>query len=110
MPAWIWVATTAPMIAMPSEPPTWRMLLMTAEPTPALATGTDPIAAAVVGVITSAIPKPPARRPGGMFPKLEAALGGEKLQSDEVTRAMTNPISQREPIRSDHLRGTVAVR
>ena len=37
------------MIAIPSEPPTWRMLLMTAEPTPAFATGTAPIAAAVVG-------------------------------------------------------------
>ena len=29
-------ATIAPMIAMPSEPPTWRMLFSTAEPTPAL--------------------------------------------------------------------------
>src|SRR5262245_17440792 len=27
------------MIAIPSDPPTWRMLLITAEPTPALSTG-----------------------------------------------------------------------
>ena len=39
------------MIAMPSEPPTWRMLFRTAEPTPALSRRTEPIAAAVVGVI-----------------------------------------------------------
>ena len=31
-------ATIAPMIAIPSEPPTWRMLFSTAEPTPALST------------------------------------------------------------------------
>ena len=30
----------APMIAMPSEPPTWRDAFSTAEPTPALSTGT----------------------------------------------------------------------
>ena len=73
VPVWICVATTAPITAIPSEPPTWRMLLMTAEPTPALSTGTEPIAAAVVGVITRAMPKPPTSSPGRMFQKLEAA-------------------------------------
>ena len=33
------------MSAMPSEPPTWRKLFSTPEPTPALSTGTEPIAA-----------------------------------------------------------------
>ena len=56
--------TIAPMSAMPSEPPTWRKLFSTPEPTPALSTGTDPIAAAVVGVIAIAIPTPPSTIPG----------------------------------------------
>jgi energy-converting hydrogenase Eha subunit A len=57
-------ATVAPRIAMPREPPTWRIELSTADPTPALATGTDRIAAAVVGVIDIARPIPPMLRPG----------------------------------------------
>ena len=59
------------MIAMPSEPPTWRMLLITAEPTPALSTGTELIAAAVVGAIVIAIPSPPTTSPGRMFQNVE---------------------------------------
>ena len=39
--------------AIPSEPPTWRTLFSTAEPTPALSGRTDRIAAAVVGAIVS---------------------------------------------------------
>ena len=56
-------ATIAPIKAIPSEPPTWRMLFSTAEPTPALSTGTEPMAAAVVGVIASDMPKPPSTSP-----------------------------------------------
>ena len=52
------------MTAIPSEPPTCRIEFSTAEPTPALSTGTELMAAAVVGVIVSAIPVPPIRRPG----------------------------------------------
>src|SRR5205823_2300585 len=79
------------------------MLLMTAEPTPALATGTEPIAAAVVGVIVSAIPKPPTRRPGRMFQNDDARSSVEKMRSDDVTRSIPRPTSQREPTRSDSL-------
>src|SRR6266571_3713855 len=67
------------MIAIPSEPPTCRMLLMTAEPTPALSTGTDAIAAAVVGAITVAIPTPPTSRAGRMFQNDE---DGEREDGD----------------------------
>ena len=52
-------ATIAPIRAIPIEPPTWRDELSTAEPTPALSTGTELIAAAALGVITSAMPTPP---------------------------------------------------
>ena len=89
------------MIAMPSEPPTWRNAFSTAEPTPALSTGTDPIAVAVVGVIASAIPNPPARSPGSTFQKFELWSSCANRSSDSVTRLNPAPISQREPIRSD---------
>src|SRR4029453_10083495 len=52
-------AMMAPMIAMPSEPPTWRMLLRTAEPTPALSGRTECMAAAVGGAIAPGIAQPP---------------------------------------------------
>jgi hypothetical protein len=52
------------MSAIPSEPPTWRKLLRTPEPTPALSTGTAPIAAAVIGDIVIAIPTPPTTMAG----------------------------------------------
>ena len=61
----------APMTAIPSAPPTWRMLFRTAEPARALSIGTEPVAAAVVGVITIAVPNPPTRRPGRTSPKFE---------------------------------------
>src|SRR2546423_1779226 len=86
---------------MPREPPTWRMLLITAEPTPAFATGTEPIAAAVVGVITSAMPKPPTSRPGRMFQKVDPASRVEKIRSDAVRSTMPRPISHREPTLSE---------
>ncbi len=49
----------APINAIPSEPPTWRKLFSTPEPTPALSIGTEPIAADVIGDITNAMPTPP---------------------------------------------------
>src|SRR3954470_1191500 len=47
------------MMAMPSAPPTWRKLFRPPDPTPALSTGTDPIATEVMGDIDIAMPKPP---------------------------------------------------
>src|SRR4029078_9251624 len=94
------VATTVPMIAMPSEPPTWRMLLITAGPTPALSTGTDPIAAAVVGAIVIAIPNPPASRPGRMFQNDDCASIVPNRSSDPVSSVIPATIGQRGPIRS----------
>ena len=89
------------MIAIPSEPPTWRMLLMTAEPTPAFATGTAPIAAAVVGAIVVASPKPPTSRPGRMFQKDELASSVPKRISETASRVIPAPMSQRAPTRSE---------
>ena len=44
------------MMATPRAPPTWRVVSFTAEPTPALASGSDPITESVAGAITSPIP------------------------------------------------------
>ena len=56
---------------MPSEPPIWRKLFSTPEPTPALSTGTAPIAAAVIGDIVSAIPTPPSSIDGRSVQNVE---------------------------------------
>ena len=79
------------------------MLFSTAEPTPALSTGTEPIAAAVVGVIASDIPKPPRIRPGRMCQKVELASSVENEINDALSRTSPAPISQREPILSENL-------
>src|SRR6266545_1761612 len=67
---WTYEATIAPMIAIPSEPPTWRMLFSTAEPTPALSGRTELIAAAVVGAIAADIPTPPSSIAGRSVQKV----------------------------------------
>ncbi len=57
-------AMIAPMSAIPVDPPTWRQAFSTADPTPALATGTARIAAAELGVIVIDMPKPPSTSAG----------------------------------------------
>ena len=47
----------APITATPIDPPTWRKALRMADRTSALSAGMAFIAAAVAGVIVSAIPK-----------------------------------------------------
>ena len=96
------------MIATPSEPPTWRMLFSTPEPTPALSIGTELIAAAVVGVIAIAIPAPPTSSAGKRFQKDECWVSNEKRTSERLTRPMPPPISQREPMRSESFPATGA--
>jgi hypothetical protein len=46
------------MAATPRAPPTWRVVSLTAEPTPALANGSDPITDSVAGAMT--MPNPSA--------------------------------------------------
>ena len=45
------------MMATPSAPPTWRVVSFTAEPTPALASGSEPMIDSVAGAIVSAMPQ-----------------------------------------------------
>ena len=103
-------ATIAPMTAIPSEPPTWRPLFRTAEPTPALSTGTEPMAAAVIGVITIAMPKPPMRSPGRMSQKFEVASSREKMSSEIERSSIPPATSQREPTRSEYFPAMGATR
>ena len=71
-------ATIAPITAMPIEPPTCRSAFSTAEPTPALSTGTERVAAAALGVIVSAMPTPPTSRRGQEVQKLASMPSVEK--------------------------------
>ena len=64
-------ARIAPISAIPSEPPSWRKLFSTPDPTPALSTGTEPIAAAVIGDMVIAIPMPPSNIAGRSVQKSE---------------------------------------
>jgi len=75
-----------------------------------LSTGTEPIAAAVVGVITIAIPNPPTSSPGRMSQKFELASRREKIRSEIERRTIPPPISQREPTRSEYFPATGATR
>ncbi len=90
----------APSKAMPSEPPTCRMLFRTADPTPALSTGTELIAVAVVGLIDIAMPAPPISSAGRMSQKFECSPRRANRSSEPETRVIPAPTSQREPTRS----------
>ena len=45
-------------MATPSAPPTWRVVSFIAEPTPAFASGSEPMIDSVAGVIASDMPVP----------------------------------------------------
>ena len=79
------------------------MLLITAEPTPALSVGTALIAAEVVGAMVIAIPIPPTTRPGRMFQKDDCWSSVAKSSSDTVSSDIPTPMSQRGPTRSEIL-------
>ena len=66
---------------MPSEPPTWRALFSTAEPTPALSRLTELIAAAVVGVIVRRHADPAEHHCGQQIP--EVGVDAQQREDDE---------------------------
>ena len=90
----------APMIATPIVPPTWRALFSTAEPTPALSTGTLRVAAAALGVMVSDIPTPPMMSAGRSSKK--DASAPEAREDDELDREEDHPavMSPLDPSRS----------
>ena len=55
-------------------------MLITAEPTPALSTGTEPIAADVIGDIDSAMPRPPRIIAGSSVQKSDVTLEAREEQ------------------------------
>ena len=91
-------ATIAPITAIPSEPPTWRDEFSTAEPTPALSTGTALIAAAVVGVIVKRHPDAADQQPGQDRP--EALVRAELRVVEEHHREQRHAAAD-EPARAD---------
>ena len=74
----------APISAMPIEPPTWRALFSTAEPTPALSTARRRVAAAALGVIVSAMPTPPSSSAGQQVP--ERRVDAEPREVERAAR------------------------
>src|SRR5438309_1925936 len=58
MREWYTEASAEPSTATPSAPPTWRMVLLTADPTPARSRGSVDSTELVAGGITLAIPAP----------------------------------------------------
>ena len=79
-------AMIAPISAIPTEPPICRAEFSTAEPTPALSLVTPLIAAAALGVITSAMPTPPISIAGSsvQVPLLDAqAREVEELRGEQ---------------------------
>ena len=48
--------TTLPMMATPRAPPIWRVVSLTAEPTPAFSRGSEPMTDSVAGAITMPMP------------------------------------------------------
>ena len=51
-------ANTLPMIATPSAPPTCRVVSFIADPTPAFASGSEPMIDSVAGAIAIPMPAP----------------------------------------------------
>ncbi len=94
-------ATIAPISAIPIEPPTWRMLFSTAEPTPALSGRTECIAAAVVGAIAADIPTPPSSIAGSRFQNVSCIPIREKRTSEPDSTTIPKATSGRGPIRSE---------
>ena len=103
-------ATIAPMIAIPSEPPTWRMLFSTAEPTPALSRGTEAIAVAVTGAIVTDMPIPPRIIAGRRPQKVSVPPIREKRKSEPASTVIPPVTSQRGPTRSDSRPACGAIR
>src|SRR5438552_12652149 len=53
-----WLAMIEPNTATPTAPPIWRVVSFTADPTPALARGSEPMIESVHGAMTFAMPIP----------------------------------------------------
>ena len=58
MLVWYHAANTVPITATPTAPPVWRVVSLTADPTPALLTGSDPMIDSVTGAVVKPKPKP----------------------------------------------------
>ena len=63
-----WLARSDPRIATPSAPPVVRVVSLTAEPTLALSSGSEPITDSVAGAIAMPMPKPRTSRCAATMP------------------------------------------
>ncbi len=93
-------ATIAPMIATPIVPPTCRAQFSTADPTPALSTGTLRVAAAALGVMVSDMPTPPITSAGRRSKKDASTPSREKMRSWTERRIIPAVMRPLDPSRS----------
>src|SRR5690606_40389890 len=88
-----------PRTAMPSAPPTSRVVSFTAEPTPALSSGSELMMAAVAGAIVLAIPEDMMTRDAAYW---RYELSGPSSESDPrpiATSVRPRPMTLRRPKR-----------
>src|SRR5215204_3444275 len=100
----MWLAkmleTSLPMRATPTAPPIWRVVSLTAEPTPALSRGNDPMIDSVAGGIVN--PMPTDIRKNGMI-AIGYGVSTARNDSDnraKVTTHRPNVITRFDPWRS----------
>src|SRR5439155_24894435 len=78
-------ANTLPRIATPRAPPICRVVVFIADPTPALASGSEPMIDSVAGVIASAMPVPRTMIEINTWPYPDAIVRVDRYQSPAAT-------------------------
>ena len=71
------------MIATPNAPPTWRVVSFIAEPTPALARGSEPMIDSVAGAIVRPMPIAMITMRQATSPQYEMFVGGQRREQRE---------------------------
>src|SRR5438876_467800 len=96
------LVTMAPSSAIPNTPPISRLVLVAADATPACRVSTDPITAAVIGVMVDAIPPASTRNAGSRTVKY-GEPGWVRSSSASPPPATNGPnvMNHREPYRSE---------
>ena len=89
-----------PSSATPTAPPTWRVVSLTADPTPAFERGSDPMIDSVAGAMTFAIPTPSRTATPMMNQTLVVGVNVRNINSDVATINSPAPTTIFVPARS----------
>ena len=91
--------TTLPMMATPRAPPTWRVVSLMAEPTPAFSRGSEPITDSVAGAIV--MPMPAAMMHEERDHHRVRRVGGDRRQQEQAGVTSVSPAGR--PLGADPL-------